>query len=69
MPGGDAPLATAIEDRMHGDYAPFLENAHLVGRAVHLHGTPARGVGHAERLPPTETMPSRLMRRSSRSTA
>src|SRR5690349_4678156 len=32
---------------MHGDNAPFLENTHLIGCAVHFHGTPARSVGHA----------------------
>ena len=47
VPGEDASLAAAIEDGMHGDNAPFLENAHLIGLAVHFDGTPLSGVRDA----------------------
>src|SRR5689334_3664606 len=47
MPGYDAPLAAAVEHRMYGNNAALLENAHLVGGAVHFNGAPAHGIGYA----------------------
>ena len=47
MPGDDAALAAALQHRMHRDHPRVLQDAHLVGRGVHLHGAAARGVGHA----------------------
>lgn len=47
MPGGDPALATALHDRVHGDDLPLLENAQLMGQAVHFDDAPTRTVGHA----------------------
>jgi len=44
--GADAALAAAIQDGMDGDNAALLQDAHLVGHAVHLDRAPRR-VGHA----------------------
>jgi hypothetical protein len=47
VPGDDATLAAAIQDGMNGDDIAILENANLVGRAVHFHRPPPRTVRHA----------------------
>ena len=47
MPGGDAPLAAALQHRMNGDQASVLEDAHLAGGAVHLDRPTAGRIGHA----------------------
>jgi len=47
VPRDDPALAAAVEDGVDGDDLARLQDAHLVGHAVHLDGAPARGVGHA----------------------
>ena len=47
MPGRDAALAAAFEDGMHRNQLALLENAQLVGHAVHLDDAPPGGIGHA----------------------
>jgi hypothetical protein len=40
--GENAPLPTSIKDRMNGNDMAGLENAHLVGRVMHLDDVAAR---------------------------
>jgi hypothetical protein len=47
MAGDDAALATAVQDGMGGDDATLLEDANLVGHAVHFDRATAHGVRHA----------------------
>ena len=50
MPGGDAALAAAFEDGMYRNQPAFLENAQLVGHAVHLDDAPPGSVRHAVQI-------------------
>jgi len=50
VPGDDAALAAAVQDRVDGDDLAVLEDAQLMGGAVHLDRAPARGVGHAVKV-------------------
>ena len=45
--GRDAPLAAAVQHRMGGNDAAIFDDAHLIGRAVHIDDTAAGDVGHA----------------------
>jgi hypothetical protein len=45
--GDDATLTAAIQDGMNGDDGAVLENANLVGGAVHFDRSPTRAVWHA----------------------
>jgi hypothetical protein len=47
MPRGNAPMAAALDHLVHRNDLAVLEDAQLVGHAVHLDNAPARGVRYA----------------------
>jgi hypothetical protein len=48
--GNDTTLTAAIQHRMNGDDGAILENANLVGRAVHFNRSTACAVRHAVKI-------------------
>lgn len=69
MSGIDTALMAPLENGMNRNEPTGLEDMDLVGEGMHLDQASPCGIWYAVALPPTLTMPSREMRRSSRNTA
>ena len=52
MPGNDAALATALQNRMDGDHPRVFQDAYLAGGGVYLDRAAAGGIGHAVEVMP-----------------